>query len=181
VPTHAAFLRSVNLGRNRRVTSEQLRECFAGLGFDDVATFRTSGNVVFAAGRERGAKLGGRIEAALLAALGFDVTVLIRTAAQLRAIASHEPFAAKAVAASGGKLQVLMLPRKPAKAARERVEALATADDRLAFDGTELYWLPSGGQMQSALDLAAIEKAVGPTTMRTMGTVEQLAGKFFSS
>jgi hypothetical protein len=31
----------------------------------------------------------------------------------------------------------------------------------------------------SALDLKAIERAIGPTTMRTKGTVEAIAGRYF--
>jgi uncharacterized protein (DUF1697 family) len=44
---HAAFLRAVNLGRHRKASSQVLREAFEAEGFEDVATFRTSGNVVF--------------------------------------------------------------------------------------------------------------------------------------
>ena len=47
-PTHAAFLRAVNLGATRKASKADLIDCFEGLGFTDVGTFRTSGNVVFA-------------------------------------------------------------------------------------------------------------------------------------
>ena len=40
------------------------------------------------------------------------------------------------------------------------------------------YWMPIGGA--SELDLKAIERALGPMTLRTMGTIEQMAGKHFS-
>jgi hypothetical protein len=83
------------------------------------------------------------------------------------------------VAASKGKLQVLVLPKQPTAAARKEVLSLATDDDGLAFGERELYWLPSGGTLESTLDRARIEKLVGPTTSRTMGTMEQLAAKFF--
>jgi hypothetical protein len=33
--------------------------------------------------------------------------------------------------------------------------------------------------VESGLDLAAIDKLIGPTTRRTMGTIEQMASKFF--
>ena len=48
---YAAFLRAVNVGRNHRVTSTELCEIFEEAGADEVATFRTSGNVVFEAPR----------------------------------------------------------------------------------------------------------------------------------
>jgi uncharacterized protein (DUF1697 family) len=84
------------------------------------------------------------------------------------------------VKASKGKLQVALLPKKPT--AKERKQALSEAsdDDRLALEGRELYWLPSGGISDSDLDLKAIEAALGPWTMRTMGTIEQIVAKHFA-
>ena len=83
----------------------------------------------------------------------------------------------KPSSASKGKLQVSLLPKKPTAAARKKVLALATEEDRLAIEGRELYWLPSGGMLESELDLKAIEDALGPGTMRTKGTIEQIAAK----
>jgi uncharacterized protein (DUF1697 family) len=180
MPRHAAFLRGVNLGSNRRVTGADLRSCFEGIGFEAVETFRTSGNVVFDAGRESHAQLTGRIENALAKSFGYDVVVFLRSAQELRAIAAHEPFPAKLVEASKGKLQVSMLSKKPAAAVRKQVLALATDEDLLAFGDRELYWLPSGGTRDSALELKVVEKALGAWTMRTQGTVELLAAKYFA-
>ena len=59
--------------------------------------------------------------------------------------------------------------------------ARSTDDDRLAVKGREVYWLPKGGISDSALDMAAITKLLGMNTIRTMGTMEQIAAKFFAS
>jgi uncharacterized protein (DUF1697 family) len=177
---YAAFLRGVNLGPHRRVSGAELREAFEGMGFEDVATFRASGNVVFAGASGSAAKLKARVEEGLLEATGMEIAVFLRSAAEMRAIAQLEPFDTKLVAKSNGKLQVSILPKKPSAAARKKVLALATEEDPLAFGDRELYWLPSGGQLESDLDLKTIEQLVGPTTRRTMGTMEQLAAKFFS-
>lgn len=176
---YVAFLRAVNLGSHRRVTSEGLKVSFEEAGFEDVACFRTSGNVIFSAGTGDAAQIRGRIEEGLREALGFEVPVFLRSERELRAIAEHEPFDPEIVAASKGKLQVSLLGAAPTAAARKRVLALATDEDRLALEGRELYWLPSGGTQRSALDQKAIADLVGPATMRTMGTVEQIAAKFF--
>jgi uncharacterized protein (DUF1697 family) len=173
---YAAFLRAVNLGRNRRVTSDELREIFAGAGAEEVATFRTSGNLVFEAPRD----LTAPLETALESALGYPVVVFLRTARELEEIAAHQPFERGQVDASKGKLQVSMLSAKPPAAKRKQVLALATDDDLLAFGKRELYWLPSGGTMESTLDRKAVDAVLGPTTMRTKGTVEALAAKFFA-
>jgi uncharacterized protein (DUF1697 family) len=173
---YAAFLRAVNLGRNRRVSGAELCAIFEELGLDEVASFRTSGNLVFEAPRD----MTAQIEKALESALGYDVGVFLRTARELEEIASHQPFKPAQVDASKGKLQVSMLAKKPSAAKRKEVLALATDQDLLTFGKRELYWLPSGGTIESELDRKANDTLVGPTTMRTKGTVEQLAAKFFA-
>jgi uncharacterized protein (DUF1697 family) len=173
---YAAFLRGVNLGKRRRVTNERLRSALEDLGFDGVATFRASGNVVFEAPRGSAGRIGARVEAGLAAALGFEVVVFLRSGMQVRAIAERRPFD-EAALASAGRAQVALLAAPPAAAARGRALALAGNEDRLAIDGSELYWLPKGGISESGLDLAALESLVGPWTMRTLGTIEQLAAR----
>jgi uncharacterized protein (DUF1697 family) len=177
---YAAFLRGINLGSRRRVSSAELRSQFEELGFQDVDTFRTSGNVIFAAGREPLARVADRIEQGLARALGYEVAIFLRTARQIRALADHQPFAPRAVQGSTGKLQVLMLSAKPPATARKKVLALATDEDKLAFGDRELYWLPSGGIRESGLSLKEIDKLLGSTTMRTKGTIDQMAAKFFA-
>jgi uncharacterized protein (DUF1697 family) len=173
---YAAFLRAVNLGRNRRVTSAQLKSLFEELGAEEVATFRTSGNVVFEAPRDMVRDLEPHLEKAL----GHEVVIFLRTASEVKEIAAHEPFPAKDVDASKGKLQVSLLERKPTAATRKKALALATDQDLLTFGKRELYWLPSGGTMESELDRKTLDELLGPTTMRTKGTVELLAARFFA-
>ncbi len=176
---YAAFLRGMNLG-GRRIKNEELRAEFEALGFADVATFRASGNVIFSADDGSEGALAKTIEAGLGEALGYEVPVFLRSCAEVAKVAAQEPFEAKLVAASKGKLQVTFLARKPTAAQRKKVLALADEADRLALAGRELYWLPSGGISESELDLTAIDAALGKGTMRTMGTIEQIAARHCS-
>ncbi len=153
---------------------------FDAIGLHDVATFRASGNVVFDAGRRSHRQLISLIEAHLARSLGFEVTVLLRTGAEVQAIADQQPFEPEAVEASRGKLQVVFLSRKPGTGARNETLALATPEDRLALSDRQLYWLPRGGIRDSALNFKAIERLLGPTTTRTKGTVDELAAKYFA-
>ena len=91
----AAFLRGMNLG-NRRISNADLRAEFESLGFESVATFRASGNVVFEAPRESKAELIERIEAGLQEGLGYAVPTVLRTEAELEKIVAEEPFDAEA-------------------------------------------------------------------------------------
>jgi uncharacterized protein (DUF1697 family) len=173
---YAAFLRAVNVGRNRRVSSAELKTLFEEVGAEEVATFRTSGNVVFEAPRNMARALEQHLEKAL----GHEVVIFLRTASDVKQIAAHEPFPPEDVEASKGKLQVALLDKKPTAATQKKALALATDQDLLTFGKRELYWLPSGGTLESELDRKALDELLGPSTMRTKGTVELLAGKFFA-
>jgi uncharacterized protein (DUF1697 family) len=180
VQRYVAFLRGMNLG-GRRIKNEDLRRHFEEMGLEDVATFRASGNVIFSTSRrEAEGKLAGRVEAELDERLGYDVLVFLRSAEEVAAIAAHEPFDEKAVAKSKGKLQISLLKEKPSATARKKVLELAGDEDQLAIEGRELYWLPSGGLLESALDLKAIAGLLGTDTRRTMGTIEQIARRVAS-
>jgi uncharacterized protein (DUF1697 family) len=178
VSPYAAFLRGMNVG-GHRLTNEELRAYFTAMGFGGVATFRASGNVVFAAPAQPPRALAARIEQGLAAALGYEVPTFIREAREVRAMAAMRPFADERLRACGGKLQVALLSVPPSPSAREAVLALASESDGLAFGERELYWLPNGGILDSALDLKAIGKLLGAMTMRTKNTIEQLAGRHF--
>jgi uncharacterized protein (DUF1697 family) len=173
---YVAFLRGMNLG-GRRIKNDELKREFEELGLGEVSCFRASGNVIFATEESGEEKLKQRIESGLGESLGYEVPVFLRSAAELAAVSAEEPFAAALVDASRGKLQVAFLPAVPKANARKQALALASGDDRLVIDGRELYWLPSGGISESDLDLKTIESAVGPWTMRTKGTVDQIATK----
>lgn len=179
-PTHAAFLRGVNLARRRRVSSEELRATFEELGLSGVHTVRTSGNVVFAAARG-GAEgdLQEAIEHALSDRFGFEVPVYLRSAAQLRALAATDPFPGEDLRPPR-KLQVGLLARRLPARDRKRVLEHATADDLLSFGKLELLWLPSTTTQRSGLDLRKIEALTGPWTMRTMNTIQEIVAKHLS-
>lgn len=175
---YVAFLRGMNLG-GRRIKNEELRRHFGEMGFEEVKTFRASGNVIFVVtGREAESRVAKWVEAELGERLGYEVPVFLRSIEEVAAVASREPFEAKAVKKSKGKLQVSFLAKKPSAAAKKKALALATDEDQLAIQGRELYWLPSGGISESELDLKAIDAALGPGTIRTMGTIEQIAAKY---
>jgi uncharacterized protein (DUF1697 family) len=166
----------MNLG-GRRIKNDELRSRFEQLGFGGVATFRASGNVIFGSGEGEPKAIVTRIEEGLAEALGYEVPVFLRSAMEVRKIGAHDPFDPDLVEASAGKLQVSMLLREPSAKVREDVLEMATEEDRLAIRGRELYWLPSGGLLDSHLDLKAIDAVLGLSTRRTKGTIDQIAAK----
>jgi uncharacterized protein (DUF1697 family) len=168
VPTYTAFLRAINVG-GRRIKGPELCAPFTGMGFENAASFRASGNVVFDA-PSKPAEAG--IEDGLEKALGYEVGVFLRSPAEMEVLAALEPFE------PGAKFHVMFLKKLPAKSVQDDVLALSTEDDKLAFGERELLWRPLGRMTDSELDLNKVVKLIGLNTMRTNGTVAQIAAKY---
>lgn len=88
---YIAFLRGINVG-GHRVKMEQLREIFSELGFTNARSFIQSGNIFFETTETNRAALTGKIEQHLLAALGYEVPVFLRTIAEVEHALQLDPF-----------------------------------------------------------------------------------------
>ncbi len=151
---------------------DRLRTIVRGAGFENVATYIASGNVIFDA--EPSSDLAHRMEAALSDALGFEVPVFLRTSHEFVEIADRDPFNG-----APGSLEVSFLPAVPdAMAARSLVDT-ATATDRLAVIGREVYWLHDGPRITSDHKESTVVRLLGmPTTQRSSNTVRKIADRF---
>lgn len=170
----AALLRGVNVGGKNRVAMPALRELLAGLGFTDVETLLQSGNAVFGAGRASPATIEGRVEDALRDHMQLDVTVMVRTYAQLASIVDGNPFATEATT-DPGKLLVSFLAEEPARGRLADIDARALEPERFRLIGRELYlWCP-GGVGRSRLVQALSDRKLGvAATARNWNTVTKL-------
>jgi uncharacterized protein (DUF1697 family) len=149
------------------------------MGFEDVATFRASGNVVFVdPGGETEAKVRARVETGLEEALGYDVAVFLRSAKEVTAIAARDPFDTAAIKRSKGKPQVVILGGKPSAKAKKALEEITPDGDLTVVEGRELHWLPTVGLSETELDTKALDAALGKGTTRTAGTIEAIAAKY---
>jgi uncharacterized protein (DUF1697 family) len=119
-----------------------------------------------------------QVDAGLAERLGNECVTYLRTAEQVQSIAQAQPFDPKVTA--GRKLRIAFLQELPEDTIAQQVLAAATEDDRLAFGIREPYWLSKGLMLDSGLDLRAIERLVGGWTMRTKGTIERIAPRFFA-
>ena len=84
MPRYIALLRGINVG-GHRVKMDRLRGLFEARGFEDVATFIASGNVIFSSDSVDAASLGRDIEEHLENELGYEVATFIRTPAEMTA------------------------------------------------------------------------------------------------
>lgn len=110
---YVALLRGINVGGHKRVSMERLRNAVASLGYGNVRTLLASGNVLFDARARGRAAMASRIERQLEKTLGHEIGVLVRTRAELAALARLEPFRGLRVTPRT-RLFVTFLPDHPA-------------------------------------------------------------------
>lgn len=87
---YVALLRGINVGGKNLIKMPALKECFEAGGFEDVATYIQSGNVLFRATGSASA-LAGRIEKMLSQTFDYQATVVVRSRAQMRSIVGKAP------------------------------------------------------------------------------------------
>ncbi len=173
MPHYVALLRAVNVG-GRTVRMEPLRTALEALGFSDVETLIASGNVLFRSRSRSDPALEQKIEGAIAKAFGFDVVTMVRSAAEIRAVAANQPFGAVGEA----RLHIAFLKTIPPRQGVEKVMALPSDGEAVHLDGRELYFRIPGRMTDSAMFRAPIEKLLGvPMTVRTAGTVQKLAAR----
>ncbi len=87
---YVALLRGINVGGNNLIRMPALKAAFEAEGFDEVATYIQSGNVLF---RPRAARseLAARIEAMLADAFDYVPTVVVRSRKQMQAVVAGAP------------------------------------------------------------------------------------------
>ena len=90
--TYIALLRGINVGGHKIIKMDQLRKAFEELGFEDVATYVQSGNVVFKSPKKTSADLSRKIEEMLLRRFSMSVPVIVRTAEEIGEVLTNNPF-----------------------------------------------------------------------------------------
>lgn len=174
---YIGFLRAINI-TGRTIKMERLRGLIEALGFDNVATFIASGNVIFDTAEGDTVALEGRIEDQLREELGYEVITFLRTPAEVAAIAAREPFGPDE-AAEAFATMVALLKAPPAKAAREKLMAYRSASDDFHVHGREVYWLRRSQVSEKNFAMAGFEKVLNmSSTIRGMNTVRRLAAKY---
>ena len=88
---YVALLRGINVGGKNLIKMSDLKACFENQGFQAVATYIQSGNVLFTSGESGPDKLCRRIEGVLAATFDYQATLVLRTLKQMREIVERAP------------------------------------------------------------------------------------------
>ena len=171
--TFIALLRGINVGGKTMIKMPELKSLLAEMGFEDVSTYIQSGNVVFKSSTGDARKLAAAIEQRIAETFGLDITVLIRTPAELSEIAAHNPFQSRESDVT--KLHVVFLGDRPASDAVAELDPDRSPPDEFAVLGREIYLHLPNGAGRSKLTIDYFEKQLGVrTTARNWKTLTKL-------
>ncbi|TNM37453.1 DUF1697 domain-containing protein [Nocardioides albidus] len=87
MPTYVAFLRAINLGKNRKFAKAEIIAATEAAGGKDVLTHINTGNVRLTTSLRSRAKVEAALERTYPERAGFDVPTIVYTPAELVAIA----------------------------------------------------------------------------------------------
>ncbi|MBM3739262.1 MAG: DUF1697 domain-containing protein [Acidobacteria bacterium] len=170
--TAVCLLRAVNLGGRNMIRMEALRELCTGLGFQGVATFIQSGNVVFQTKPRDLVKAASRIEDEIEFRFGFRTDAMVRTADELQSAVEANPFEP---GLDPRKLLVFFLKSAPGARAIEELLAVDSGEDRVHVRGREMHVYFPGGLARPQFSLARAERILGTTgTGRNWSSVNRL-------
>jgi uncharacterized protein (DUF1697 family) len=163
---YIALLRGINLGPSRRMAMPRLREILDEGGFEDVATYVQSGNVVLSS-PDPPDLVRERIEQLVEDEFGFHSDVVIRTRDELADVIARDPFGD--LVTDPKRYQVTFCAAEP-----DTSSLVAVEPERFAVSGREVYsWHPDGFA-RSKLAKATTGKPLGVATARNWNTVLKL-------
>ena len=169
---YVALLRAVNVGGGKLPMAE-LREICAELGWEKVATYIQSGNLVFEA-PGMPAALEAALEKAVAKRFGFERPVIVRSAAEWSVYAAGSPFP-DAERDEPNRLMLGLSKRAPNVDAPKVLEAKAAAGEQVKLIGDALWVRYPDGVGTTKLTPSLLDKAAGsPVTQRNWRTVLKL-------
>jgi uncharacterized protein (DUF1697 family) len=175
-PTNSclALIRGVNVG-GKVLSMERLRETLTAAGFANVSTYIQSGNIIFRVARGTPEKSSKKIEELIRNKFDLDVSVIVRTSAELQRIIAANPFISE-TGIDESRLHVTFLARSPARVAIQALAAIPAGADRFHHAGTEIYLHCPNGYGKTKLSNNVIERVLAVrATTRNWNTVRKLA------
>ena len=177
MPDYVAFLRAINLGKNRKFPMAELRACLEGAGMEGVETYIQTGNVRLRCGLRSASRVAERLEDLFLADRGFAVPAVVLTPSELRtvyddAVSLDLPLGADV------RRYVTLLKEPPPDDAAAGVEALSVDGEAARVRGRAVHVWVRDGYQSAKLNNARLERMCGVATTRDLKVVATLAERW---
>ncbi|WP_433225277.1 DUF1697 domain-containing protein [Microtetraspora malaysiensis] len=167
---YAALLRGINVNSGTAIAMSDLRAVVERLGHSEVRTHLRSGNVVFTSADERPERVASLIEHGIAEDLGRTISVIVRTAAELRRVVEENPLTVPDPA----RFVVMFLSGPPDRAALEGIDPAAYAPEEMRIGARELYLHFPEGMRRTRLHPLLAKRLDGVCTTRNWNTVTRL-------
>ena len=161
---YVALLRAVNVGGTGKLAMGDLVALGEAAGLARARTYIASGNLLFDSDLAE-AQVKAALEARLAAHAGKPVGVLVRTGAEMAAVAAANPFAQ----APGARVTAIFLDQAPPPDALDA--AVGANGEQMRLGLREIYVWHGEGMAESKLRIPAAKLG----TARNMNTVAKLA------
>jgi uncharacterized protein (DUF1697 family) len=170
------FLRGINVG-GRTVVKETLRETFTSLGFQNVSTYKQSGNIIFDANSADPEAIKAKVEGKLREVLGYDVAAFVYTIPQLKKIIDLEPF--KGQEKEGASFLVTFLASAPDKFPLQLPLTIPKSTAQIiSSKGTAVFSVTHGGGEGGMPNPYVESKLKVKATTRNLNIIREIVEKY---
>jgi uncharacterized protein (DUF1697 family) len=170
---YAALLRGINVGGKNKLPMKDLVALAEELGAADVRTYIQSGNLVCRLTKTAANSFPSRLTAGIQRSFDLRVPVVMRSQAELRAIAKHNPFLS--VTDEPKAHHVAFLADRPNKKRLATLDPDRSPGDRFSVRGGDVYMLCPNGVARTKLTTAWLDSKLSTTsTARNWRTVLKL-------
>jgi uncharacterized protein (DUF1697 family) len=168
---YVSMLRGINVGGQKKVNMNTLRELYQGLGFSNVQTYIQSGNVVFESHTTNASKIASIVSGKILESLGYGVHVFIRTRDEFQKVIEGNPLPNR----DNSKLYVIFLSDEPSSVSLKQISIARDKGEVFALRGREVYLFCPNGYGRTKLNNNFFETKLKVfTTTRNWNTVNTL-------
>lgn len=161
--TYVALLRGVNVGGKNKLPMKDLVEIFRAAGCSEVRNYIQSGNIIFQSTAGLAKKLPALVSAEIERQFGFKTWLVLRTAEQLRAVTSGNPFLAKG--AQQELLSVMFLVGEPETENIAKLDPQRSPPDEFEVRGDTIFLHTPTGLADTKLTNAYFD-----SRLKTFGT-----------
>jgi uncharacterized protein (DUF1697 family) len=171
---YISILRGINVGGNKKILMEDLRNLYNELNFKNIRTYIQSGNVIFDCEKTNPNQLENTIEDKISEKFKFQVPVIIRTTFKLQEIINNNPFL-RENNVDVEKLHITFLSAKPESIKMEEIKKYDYKPDRFFCSDKAVYVYCPNGYGNTKLNNTFFENKLGvKATTRNLKTVNEL-------
>lgn len=173
---YISVLRGINVGGNRIIKMEALREMYRQLGFEEIQTFIQSGNVIFRYKKTGTKELEEKISFRILADFGFEVPVIVLEMEELENLVSSNPFAGEE-GRNISSMHITFLSEMPVGEKLDKIGAELCRNDEFRVRDKVIYLYCPEGYGKTRLTNGFFENRlnVNATTRNWKTTIELLS------